>query len=151
MFDDDEKKKLYTYAALIALLFGGGSTALNKFTADVRKDPFTGEQGQEHSDRIGKNTENINILSRLTESYGVRLAELERNKVSKEYFKQRCEDMIARVKTIEDHDERLLQDVRTLYTLVNSLPPRELLKRVTALEVKIDHYIQEKNGQLRNR
>lgn len=147
MIDEEEKKKLYIYAFIIALLSGGGSTAINKFTVDARSDPFTGKQGQALSDRIGKNTENINILSRLSESYGIRLTGLEREKVSKEYFKQRCEDMIARVKTIEEHDERLLQDVRTLYTMVNSLPPRELLKRVTALEVKIDHYIKEQNGR----
>jgi hypothetical protein len=140
---EEEKKRLYVYVMLAAILSGGGSLGVNKFTSIVRDDPFTGKQGQALSDRIGINNKMINDHYRKishvydqSDSNSVRIAEMEKIAVTRQYFKDRCDDMRLRVEHIESDDEKAKEDIALLFQLYSNLPPDELIARVTRCEIQ---------------
>ena len=153
---EEEKKKLYIYILLASILSGGGSLGVNKFTSLVREDPFTGKQGQTQSNRIGENTKKINTCSKKvshvydqTDANTARLSNLEKNYVSRDYFKEKCKGMNDRVSRIELIDDNAADDRLQLFNLFGSLPPDDLIRRVTTLEVN-QKYLKENLSILRS-
>jgi len=71
----------------------------------------------------------------------------------KDEYREKHADMRAVVRGIMENDEKIILDIRQLYSLIAKLPPQDLQNKVSSNEARITHIEQEHDWmveQIRN-
>ena len=131
-----------TKAQLIAAVFGLLTAVVVSGTGYLRVDKFglSDHLRSVETERFITNAELAELEKRLSKEFRNTLRD---QYLLKEEYREKHADMRSRVLTIQGYDEKMVLDIRNIYSLLSKLPPQELENAVAQNTLRLNHIDKE--------